>query len=107
MKVVLEKVRREFHRDVYWTKLHLISDDGTEETLVIMCASFEYLSQYFKKHKFTDFELEEWSASVSEKWKNQTGNIFSKNEYFDIYTTTEEGYTSTLLFLEEEVSKKQ
>ena len=104
MKIEKEKIREEFKRDTYWTRIHFESDDGKRKATVLTCASWEYLLDTNRVNKLRAEHLNQWLDFVVKKWTSRGDDIFTQEIYYDVYTNTEEGKENGLQFLKEEVS---
>ena len=100
-EAVVEKIRENFNRDVFWTRIFFKSDDGKEST-VLACASYEYLSGLIGSHEFTSKELQDWVKKVVQKWSDRP-DIFRKSVHYDVYATSGEGLANGMKFLQEEI----
>ena len=64
MKILLENLKQEFHRDTYWTKICITSSDDKKKTLILTCASYEYLSDTFSDKNSHEIKPQDWINSV-------------------------------------------
>jgi hypothetical protein len=106
MKVIARDITNDFHRDTYWTKLSVSSDDDTETTAVYICASFEYISHKFGKIKIAEEDVNKWLSEVIDVWSKKDRDIFSEPTHFETYATTTEGKENGYLYLKNEVANK-
>jgi len=103
MKITSEKINNDFHRDTYWTRIFVDSDNGIKKTVVLVCASYEFLWDRFKTRNFDNAKLSEWLESVEEEIKSMGDGVFSLAIRYKVYATTHEGEKNGLEFLEKEV----
>jgi len=103
MKVTIEKLREDFSRDTYWTRIYFESDDHQKESTVLICASREYLWDLFKARKPEEVKLEQWLQDAIKKWGFLGDKIFERKVYYDVYAETAEGRVNGLEFLKNEV----
>ena len=106
MKIIKGKIKENFDRDVYWTRIIFESEDGGRRTKVLAIASWEYLLDSNRSSEVKDIHLEQWMESVMNKWKSQGDNIFAKKLYYDVYANTDEGRLNGLEFLKEIVASE-
>src|SRR5579871_6605771 len=100
-EIIAEKIHKEFNRDTFWTRILFKSEEG-KESVVLVCASHEYLFNMTGKHDFADSDLQKWVEQVIQKWDGQS-DIFRKKVHYDVYALSEEGQLNGLRFLQEEV----
>ncbi len=103
MKINTEKLKDNFNRDNYWTKIYFSSDDDKENTTVLVCASYEYLWTTFNSREFDDLKLSSWLDRVKVRWEKEGSSIFKNTIHYDVYATTNEGKINGLEFLEKEI----
>jgi hypothetical protein len=102
MIVKKEKVREEFHRDLFWTRILIISDEGLKKTQILTCASQEYLEDYYRLsggQKLEKVHFDEWLNRVVKKWEKLGEEIFNQEIHYDVYTNTEKGEANGTDFL--------
>lgn len=105
MNINTETIREEFNRDTYWTRIHCGSDEGDKQTIVLVCASQEYLSDKFKlRTPIEKSHLEEWLSDVVKKCENEGVGIFQKPVHYYVYANSQDGHTNGLNFLQNEVT---
>ena len=94
------KLKEDFHRDTYWTKIDFKSDDGLRTSTVFVCASYEYLSDLFKEVKLNNKEVNKWyKKEIIRHWEDVGNQIFKKSTHYDVYATTPDGKDNGLNFL--------
>lgn len=102
MKTEIENIVEDFHRDTYWTRLHIYS--GDQKTTILACASLEYLWDHFGTREISKDSLEKWAQEVIKKWEAEGTQVFSRHVHYDVYATTEEGVQNGRSFLQKEVT---
>jgi len=100
MKIESAKLKDDFHGDIYWTKLYIISDDGSKTTAVLIGASHEFLWDLFKTKDLDKVKLGEWLNNLEQEWNGKDDTIFSKLVHYQPYATTQESKANVLEFLE-------
>lgn len=103
MKFITEKVKEEFNRDTYWTKITVISDDGKKNTVILTCVSSEYMWNAFKTQKINQELLDKWLENVVKKWQSLGDSIFESSIHRDVYANTRDGIENGYIFLNKEV----
>lgn len=102
MKTLRGSVKEDFDRDLYWTKIVFLSDDETKKTSVFVCASQEYLDDFYRiagtlrpeqKH------LDDLVKRVVAKWSTLGEDVFKQDVHYDVYANTQEGEANGLDFL--------
>lgn len=107
MKIIKGSVKEEFDRDLYWTKIVLLSEDETKKTQVLACASEEYLTDLYRlpgRQGLTREHLDRWLDSVMAKWSTLAEKLFEKDVHYDVYATTQEGEANGIDFLLKEIA---
>jgi|GEM_PF-1347410 len=104
MKITSEKIKEEFARDTYWTRLYIESEDGGKKSTVLVCASREYLWDLFGAKKPEEVKMDQWLNEVIKKWESLRETVFNNSVHYDVYTNTREGAVNGLKFLKEEVA---
>lgn len=102
MKILKGKLFEESSRDLYWTRIIILSDDESKHTKIFVCSSLEYLNDLYRvpyNGKLTDENINNWFSLVVEKWSKLGPNIFDQDTHYDIYTNTKEGEINGLNFL--------
>lgn len=102
MKVEPEKLKLDNDRDIYWARIYF-TDDSQKRSVVLLCASCEYLWDHFNSSKIDEERLQSWFQEKIEKWKVLNDKIFDKPIYYDIYATSDEGRYNAFKFLEEKI----
>lgn len=103
MKIEKQELREDFSRDTYWTRIYFSSDDEKRRSVILVCASEEYLEDLFKVNKLTKIQLEEWLKKVIEKWEGLGENVLNKKVHYDVYANTPDGEQNGLVFLINEI----
>jgi len=103
MKIIKEKIREDFKRDIYWTRIHFESEDKKNKSTLIVCASWEYILDINRINDVRDFHLNNWLKDVIKKWESLGGDIFNRPIYYDVYANTDEGRENGLEFLKKEI----
>jgi len=96
-------LHEEFSRDNYWARIHFESNDKSKKTVVLICASSEYLWDLFRAKKVSEVKLDEWHKQIIKKWENRGENIFNKPVQYDVYANTDEGKINGLDFLKKDI----
>jgi len=91
------KVREDFARDTYWFKMRYI--DENRKAVILVCASWEYLSDYYKVTSLKVKHLDDWRMRTILIWQKKNNTIFGKKIHYDVYANTEEGKRNGLEFL--------
>ena len=99
MNITKKRVKEDFNRDTYWTRIHFESDDKKHESTVLVCASWEYLMDTNRINEVKDNHLDQWREAVIRKWNSLGNKIFNKKVHYDIYANTPEGEINGLEFL--------
>lgn len=102
MNILRGRIIEDFHRDLYWTKIVVLSDDEKKRTQIFASATMEYLEDTFKlkgKEKLSEEHLNKWLNEVANKWKKLGEDIFSQDIHYDVYANTTEGEANGLDFL--------
>lgn len=102
MKTIPSAIERESDRDLYWTKIIFLSDDKTKKSSVFACISEEKLTDSFRlagEKKLEQKYLDEWVASVVNKWSALGERILDQDVHYDVYSNTSEGEANGLDFL--------
>ena len=99
MKTERQKLKEDSTRDLYWSRIYFISDDGLKKSKVLLCASFEYIQQLLKKDAFEEADFDSWLEKVVKKWIKLKDDIFNQDIHYDVYATTKEGEANGLDFL--------
>ena len=100
MKIIKEKIKEDFDRDVYWTRIIFESEDGSRRTKVMAITSWEYLLDSNCISEVKDIHREQWIKAVMNKWESQGDSIFAKKVHYDVYASTDEGRLNGLELLE-------
>lgn len=103
MKIKKEKVHEDFNRDLYWVKIHFYSDDGKKESIILACASQEYLWNEYGEMKPSLEILNKWADKVINKWNEFGEKILDTKIYYDVYATSDEGRENGLEFLKNKI----
>jgi len=103
MKTEVEKLREEFRRDTYWTRINISSDDDSKKTTVLVCASHEYLWDLFEAREIEQVKFDVWLDKVVKKWEAMKEEVFNAPVHYDVYANTKEGMENGDKFLKEEV----
>ncbi|MFZ4500539.1 MAG: hypothetical protein ACOYMZ_03565 [Minisyncoccia bacterium] len=102
MKITKGKINIDSSRDLYWSTISILSDDGAHQTHIYVCSSEEYLRANFpskSNESITEDTLNSWLDSVIQKWSVLGDNIFDQGVHYDIYTMTADGESKGLEFL--------
>lgn len=99
MKIEIQKIKEDFSRDLYWSRIYFFSDDDTQKSKVLVSASFEYFQQLLKKTTFQEEDFNSWMQKVVDKWRTLGNEIFNQDIHYDVYATTPEGEVKELDFL--------
>ena len=92
------------NRDNYWSRIYFESYDQQKKSVVLICASREYLWDIFRARNFEEVKLEQWFKNVIKKWESLGEEIFKKEIHYDVYAETPEGEINGLEFLEKEIT---
>ncbi len=103
MKIIKEKIREDFKRDTYWTRIHFESEDKKNKSTVVTCASWEYIMDINGVNDVRTIHLNQWLKSVTKKWESLGEGIFDKSIHYDVYANTDEGKENGLKFLKKEI----
>lgn len=103
MKIDKKSLREDFSRDTYWTRIHFESDDQKKRSTVLICASQEYLEDFFHVRELDKIQLDQWLQNIIKKWESLDDKIFEKEIHYDVYANTPEGVANGSKFLQEEV----
>lgn len=101
MIIKTEKINEEFNRDTYWSRIHIKEKDSSKKATILVCASWEYLSDFYGVVNITDEQVSEWYNKVVDYWAKKGDNVFKKAIYYDVYANTEEGKINGFNFLKE------
>lgn len=105
MQTITCTPHRDFSRDIFWTKVDLASDDSSSRTKVLLCVSYEYLSENLKDCGVDNEAVGHWMESVIEELKNRENSLlFSKEFHFEVRAITQGGYEKGMSFLKEKLS---
>lgn len=107
MKILTGKIKEEFDRDLYWTRIVFLSDDESKKSQVLAVASQEFLEDFYKlsgNQKLSQEHFDQWLKSIIEKWSVLKDEIFNQDIHYDVYFNTKEGETNGLNFLISKVS---
>lgn len=102
MNIEKGEVKIDSHRDLYWVRILLSSDDRSRKTQILACSSEEYLRSALSvssNEVINEKYLSVWVDAVIKKWSVLGLNIFDQDIHYDIYTLTEDGETKGLEFL--------
>jgi len=102
MKVAKGTIKRDSNRDSYWTRVKLTSSEN-KNTLLLVCASHEYLGSVLNTNKFNDTRLNGWVDNVIKEWELKGNAIFRKPVHFEVKTVTEDGYKKGVEFLKQQI----
>jgi len=101
MNIKTEKIRENFDRDLYWTRIYFELEDKKRVSKVVTCASREYILDSNRINEVKDIHLNQWAEKVIKKWKSLGSEIFRKRIHYDVYANTPEGKINGLKFLKE------
>lgn len=104
MKIISEKIKENTGIDNYWLRVYFTSDDGSQETKLLICASQEYIFNLFNTTEPEEIKIKQWFDGIVKKWELQGNDIFNKKIHYDAYANTPEGKERALAFLEKEVA---
>ncbi len=104
MNIKPEKIKEEFTKDTYWTRIHFESEDKSQKSTLLVCASREYLWDLFGARKPEEVKIDQWLQGVIKKWESMADIIFNNKVHYDVYANTPEGSKNGLKFLKEEVT---
>lgn len=102
MHVTKGSLNRVISRDSYWTPIRLKSSTN-KETLLVVCASHEYLGTLLKTNDLNAKVMGTWVDSVVKEWESKGDSIFKQTIHLDVKAVTEDGYKNGLSFLKQEV----
>ena len=105
MKLTPEEVYYEVRRRFYWTRIHVVKDDGVEATIIVG-TSRNFLKDYFKipsGEGIGEEHKNQWLERAIAETHKELGDIEEGAAYYKVYSTTAEGRTNGLKFLKEEV----
>jgi hypothetical protein len=103
MKIITEKIKEDLARDSYWLRIYFSSDDGSQKTTLLVCASRQYLWDFFGAFKPEEVDMKAWLDGVVKKWESLGEIIFNNKIQYDVYVNTLEGKKNALKFLKEEI----
>jgi len=99
MNIKAERIRENFERDLYWTRIYFESVNRKHMSTVVTCASWEYIIDTNRINEVKDLHLNQWIEKVIKKWKSLGNEIFKKKIHYDVYASTAEGKINGLEFL--------
>lgn len=102
MQTIKGKIVEEFDRDLYWTRVVFLSDDESQKTQVLACASLEYLEDFYRignRNEVLESHLTEWLNGVIRKWSSLGNDLFKQDIHYDVYANAAEGEANGLDFL--------
>ena len=102
MEVEVEKVKEEFSRDTYWTRIRLHA--GDKKTSVLVCASLEYLWNRQGTRHFTVEQLTQFMQYIGNQWQKKGDGVFASPVHYDVYAVTDEGRENGQQFLRTKVA---
>lgn len=105
MLIVTQKIENDFHRDSHWTRIYLKSDDNQKQSVVLICASHEFLEDELKTNIYTQEQLTNWFEGVAANWSSKGESVFDKSVHYVVYAMSDEGYKNGEAFLRSEVVK--
>lgn len=103
MHTVMTQLHRDFSRDNYWTKVELVSDKQNRKTNIMLCASYEYLSQYLKTEDLNDQVVGTWIGTVVEDIQKKGEVLFDEPNHLEVRAITQDGYQNGIDFLKERI----
>jgi|SRR3989344_4822418 len=106
MKLTPEEVYYEVRRKFYWTRIHVVRDDGVEATVIVVGASRNFLKDYYRIPSNEDIREEhriQWLEQALAEAHEELGDIQEGASYYKVYSMTAEGRENGLKFLKEEV----
>ena len=101
MKITHEKIKEDANRDLYWTKVFVESDDKMSQSVLLTCASWEYMLDKNRANNVTEKFLNDWIDEVVSKTKKSGNNFFRNKINYDVYANTKDGKINGLEFLKE------
>jgi hypothetical protein len=103
MKVTFPTIKYDDSRDTYWAKVKITSEKEDKATMLLFCASYEYVGEELK---ITNEEkIRKWFNNDILKNLTEKGDvIFRKPYHFDVRAVTSEGYTNGLTFLQNQLA---
>lgn len=104
MQIIDSTLQHDFSRDVYWKKVGLISDNTRKETSILLCASYEYLSNELDTEILTDVVVENWATETITEMRSRGDRLFDKTVNYEVRALTSNGLESGFIFLEEKIS---
>lgn len=100
MKIKKTKIEEDFNRDIFWTKIIIQSNDNKKTSVILICASWEYLCDFNKVNRVKKYHIELWlDGALKEIEKNK--KVFSKKVHYIVNANTEGGKKNGLKFLKE------
>jgi len=99
MKIISGEIKEDSLRDCYWKRVHFKSDDESQKTTLLICASEEYIFSLFNTTEPEEIKIKQWFEKIVENWKSRKDEIFNKEVYYDPYANTPEGIENILTFL--------
>lgn len=91
MKYRKESLKEDQSKDIYWSRLHVSSDDESKKTTVIYGASDQFLQMKFNKAPVEMADARNWEPEVIKKWESKGETILDKKIHYDPYGSDEEG----------------
>ncbi len=107
MQTITGKLYRDFSTDSFWTKVEFISDQSNRKTEVLLCASYEYLSQGLNRIEVNERAVNEWVARTVADLQKKGDVLFKKPTHFEMKAITEDGYKNGISFLKEKAESKE
>jgi len=104
MRIVTGALHRDFSRDNYWTSVGLVSENSKQETNILLCASYEYLTENLKTDDLNDKIVNDWVATTIAEIQKQGNSLFEEVNHFEVRAVTPDGYENGISFLQEKLA---
>lgn len=104
MKFKKESIHRHFNRDIYWTRLIVLSDDNMNSTNVLFCVSEEFLIEFFHTIEISPNQINQWFEDTLKSFMADINtSIYNEKFHYKVFATTLEGKNNGLDFLQNEI----
>gem|GEM_PF-1372237 len=104
MQIIAGDLHRDFSRDNYWTTVGLTSDTSKKETNILLCASYEYLSETLKTDDLTDEAVNSWVLTTVADIQKRGEELFSEPNHIEIRAITDEGRGNGFSFMHDKLA---
>ena len=103
MQIIAGDLHRDFSRDNYWTTVGLTSDTSKKETNILLCASYEYLSETLNTDNLNDEVVNDWVLTAVADIQKKGEELFDEPNHIEVRAITDEGRGNGFSFMQDKL----